>query len=77
MSKELILEHNLVPTHEIISEEEAKTVLFNLGITSERLPKIPDTDPVAKLIKAKKGKIIKITRRSPTSKESIYYRLVI
>ena len=77
MNKKRILEHELVPKHEILEEKEVKLVLKKYGITKEELPKIKEDDPIAKTIGAAEGQVLKITRRSPTIGESIYYRLVI
>ena len=52
-------------------------VLRTYGIESPKLPKIHVTDPAAKEIGAKVGDVIKIIRRSPTAKQSVFYRLVI
>jgi len=72
-----ILDHEWVPTHEIISSEEAKEIMDKYRITEELLPEILDTDPVAKIIGAKPGDFIKITRKSPTAGETIVYRLCV
>lgn len=77
MKKEIVLEHMLVPKHEILSEEETAQVLEKYGIELEQLPKILEKDPVVEAIGAKKGDVLKITRQSPTAGESIYYRVVI
>ncbi|MHA1380262.1 MAG: DNA-directed RNA polymerase subunit H [Candidatus Helarchaeota archaeon] len=72
-----ILEHSWVPTHEIIEPEEAQKILDNYNITEDLLPQILDTDPVSKIIGAKPGDFIKITRKSPTAGETVIYRLCI
>lgn len=72
-----ILEHEMVPKHEILSKKDSEELLKKYGITSDKLPKILENDPVVQVIKAKKGDIVKITRRSPTAGEAIYYRLVV
>ncbi len=77
LNKKIILEHELVPKHEILSEEETELVLKKYGIKKENLPKILKDDVVVKAIGAKEGQVLKITRRSPTAGEGIYYRLVI
>lgn len=76
MEKEPILEHVLVPKHEILKKTEVKELLGKLGVETEQLPKILEDDPVAQAIEAKKGDVLKITRASPTAGESIYYRIV-
>ena len=77
LSKNIILEHELVPKHEILEKEGASEVLKKYGITAEQLPKILDSDPVVKAIDAKRGNILKITRKSPTAGETVYYRIVV
>jgi len=72
-----ILEHELVPKHEILPPEEAKEVLRKLGVKPTQLPWISIDDPVVKALGAKPGDIIKITRKSPTAGESIAYRYVV
>jgi len=72
-----ILQHNLVPKHIKINEEEKKELLRKYNISLNQLPKIQDSDPVAKILGAKADDIIKIIRKSPTMGESVYYRVVI
>ena len=72
-----IMRHNLVPTHEIISEKEQKEIMEKYNITPDQLPKILNTDPVSIFIGAQPGQIIKITRESHTAKEAVAYRLVV
>lgn len=72
-----LLNHNSVPLHEIMNEEEINTLLQKYSINKEQLPKILINDPIIIEIGAKIGDIIKITRKSQTAEESIYYRLVI
>jgi DNA-directed RNA polymerase subunit H len=71
-----ILKHELVPRHEILTEAEKKELLEGMSITEKQLPKILDSDPVIKKIEAKSGDVMKITRKSQTSGETVYYRLV-
>ncbi|MBS3107399.1 DNA-directed RNA polymerase subunit H [Candidatus Woesearchaeota archaeon] len=68
--------HTLVPKHEIVSKEEINKILERYNITIYQLPRILAEDPVVKVINAKTGDIIKVTRKSPTIGESHYYRLV-
>ncbi len=72
-----ILEHELVPKHELLSKEEVVRVLRELGVRPEQLPWIRASDPVARLLGAKPGDIIRVVRKSPTAGVSIAYRFVV
>ncbi|HJW96939.1 MAG TPA: DNA-directed RNA polymerase subunit H [archaeon] len=75
-SKTDILKHELVPKHEVLAGAEKKELLEKLDAAERNLPKILDSDPVIKKIGAKPGDVIRITRKSQTSGESVYYRIV-
>lgn len=72
-----ILEHELVPRHEIVSVDEGLEVLKKYGVKPEQLPWIKASDPVAKAIGAKPGDIVRIIRKSPIGGEVIVYRYVV
>ena len=72
-----IMNHDLVPLHEIITEKEKKDLLAKYKIEPNQLPKILDSDPVCKSIEAKPGQILKIIRKSHTAGESFSYRFVV
>jgi len=67
----------MVPLHALVPDEEVPSVLGRYGIQKEQLPKIRSNDPAAKVIGAKPGQVVKITRKSPTAGEAIAYRLVV
>ncbi|WP_084790319.1 DNA-directed RNA polymerase subunit H [Methanosphaera sp. WGK6] len=71
-----ILQHNLVPEHTILSDEEAQKVLEDLNVRRDQIPKILPDDPVIKAIDAKLGDIIRITRKSETAGIFVAYRVV-
>ncbi|WP_455645249.1 DNA-directed RNA polymerase subunit H [Methanosphaera sp.] len=71
-----ILQHNLVPEHTILSEEEAQEVLEELNVRRDQIPKILPTDPVVKAIGAELGDILRITRKSETAGIFVAYRVV-
>ncbi|MEB3825608.1 MAG: DNA-directed RNA polymerase subunit H [Desulfurococcales archaeon] len=75
--KKKILKHELVPEHKLLSIEEAAEVLRKYNVKPYQLPHISVNDPVARLLNAAPGNIIKITRRSPTAGESVIYRIVV
>jgi len=72
-----ILQHELVPKHEVLDISEALKVLKELSAKPQYLPWLRASDPVAKTIGAKPGDIVRIVRKSPTARESIAYRYVI
>jgi len=79
--------HHLAPPHEILSEEESKKILEQLGASPERLPKIligdPGlrTDPKYEALKergeALAGRLVRVRRPSATAGEAVAYRLIV
>src|SRR5205814_1392982 len=66
-----VLEHQLVPEHRLVSEEDADRVLKALKITRDQLPKIRKSDPVIQVLEKiegpiEEGRIIRVTRVSGT-----------
>lgn len=69
--------HFLVPKHELLSKEEAQEIARKFNASFSQFPYILSTDPIAKEIGAKPGDMIKITRKSETAGETVYYRYVV
>jgi DNA-directed RNA polymerase subunit H len=69
--------HILVPKHEKCSETEKKAVLKRYNIGIKDLPKISINDAAIVDMNLAPGDIVKITRKSATAGESIFYRVVI
>lgn len=72
-----IFEHDLVPKHEILSEKEREQLLAQYKVQPYQIPQIKANDPAVKVIGAKPGDILKITRRSQTAGEYVAYRYVV
>lgn len=72
-----VLNHDLVPIHELLTPEETSTVFEDLNINPEQLPKILAGDPAAMAVGAKPNQVIRVRRKSKTAGESIAYRFVI
>ena len=72
-----LLDHNLVPHHQLLSENEASQVLKKYNINKEQLPKIKVKEPVILEIGGQVGDIIKVIRTSQTAGEAEFYRLII
>lgn len=73
----LIPDHIYVPKHEIMTKEEAEKVLEKYHTKPTEMPLIYINDPAIRQLGVKPGDMIKITRKSPTAGESIYYRYVV
>jgi DNA-directed RNA polymerase subunit H (RpoH/RPB5) len=71
------MKHVLVPKHEIVPEDQHKQLMDSLYVISKsKFPEIKfHVDPIARCIGAVPGDIIKITRPSASSGESIMYRV--
>lgn len=72
-----VLNHELVPHHEVLSPEDAAVVFERYQIVKEQLPKLKSSDPAARVVGAKAGQVVKITRNSPTAGRAVAYRLVV
>ena len=77
-----VFNHDLVPAHHLLTEDEVKAVLVRLHIDKDQLPKIRRSDPCIRLLEdkygpIKEGRVIKIIRKSPTSEVAVAYRLVV
>ncbi len=72
-----LFDHQLVPLHVLLSEEEAKEILERYRLKPYQLPFIKASDPAARAIKAKPGDLVKIIRKSQTAGEAVAYRHVI
>ena len=72
-----ISKHKLVPKHTILKEEEKRTLLEKHKINLNQLPRILTSDPMIVQLGANVGDVIKIERKSSTSGETTYYRVVI
>ena len=73
----LVPDHIYVPKHEIIPKQEAEEVLKKYNCKPTELPLIFVNDPAILGLGVKPGDMIKITRKSPTAGESLYYRYVV
>ncbi|MFZ0742336.1 MAG: DNA-directed RNA polymerase subunit H [Nitrososphaeraceae archaeon] len=72
-----ITDHIYQPKHEILPKNQAEDVLKKYNTKPSQLPYILQSDRGIEDLDPRPGDIIKITRRSPTSGESVYYRYVV
>ena len=72
-----ISKHKMVPKHTILGDAEKQELLKKYNITLNHLPRILLTDPMAKVLEAKAGDVVKIVRESQTAGKAVYYRVVV
>ncbi len=77
MTRLNVLLHEMVPDHQIMTDEDVKNLLVTFDITEDHLPKIYHDDPAVKACGAKPGNVIMIVRKSQTAGEATSYRLVV
>lgn len=71
-----ILEHSYVPTHTILTDEEAQRMMARHNIAHpDMLPNISRYDPVAMAIGMRPGQVCRIDRFSKTAVSTPYYRI--
>jgi len=73
----LVPDHVYVPKHEIMTIKEAEDILIKFNCKPTELPLIFVNDPAIIGLGVKPGDMIKITRKSATAGESLYYRYVV
>lgn len=72
-----ITNHEAVPQHRKLEEDEVEEVLEEYDAQKEDLPKIKDNDAALKQMDVEVGDVIEIVRESPTAGETTYYRRVV
>lgn len=72
-----ITNHIYQPKHEILPKDEAEGILKKYNSKPSQLPYIMISDKALEDLEIRPGDIIKITRKSPTAGESVYYRYVV
>ena len=72
-----IIDSIYVPKHILLSPEDENKVLTEYDVMKKDLPRIFDTDPIARYYGAKIGQIFRIQRPSETTGYINYYRIVV
>ena len=72
-----IIDHDLVPKHIVLNEEDTKKVMESYRAKKRDMILIRTNDPIAKYYKMKGGNIVKIIRDSTMTCDSVSYRYVI
>ena len=71
-----ISKHSLVPKHEVVKDPvEISKLVEHYNLKSKlQFPIILKTDPMAKYLNVQSGELVRVTRISPSSGESMLYR---
>ena len=73
-----ILKHSLVPEHNVMSEDDVKSIMTRYNITDKvQFPDISRFDPVARAIGLRPGQVCHIVRPSKTAISTNYYRICV
>ena len=72
-----IFEHQLVPLHQIITTEDQEELKAKYQAEPYKFPWIKETDPIAIILGARPGHVIKVTQKSETAGKYDSYRYVV
>ena len=73
-----ILDHVLVPSHRVLTNDEVSVVKARYNIMDDsQFPDISRFDPVAQIIGIRPGQVCEIIRPSKTAIMSQYYRICV
>lgn len=72
-----LVDHDMVPNHEVLSQEQGEKVLQTYCAKKKDMPLISTSDPVGKYYNIKIGNIVRIIRPSDGTVDSIFYRIAV
>ena len=72
-----VSKHVLVPKHAKLNDKEKKEPFEQYVADLRDLPRVYKDDPAIQKLGVKEGDVIKITRKSATAGEALFYRRVV
>ena len=69
--------HIFIPKHSQLSGSQKEKLLEKYNISEKELPRISKEDAAIISLHSKPGDVIKITRKSETATEAVFYRVVV
>uniref|UniRef100_A0A0D6R1K4 RNA polymerase subunit H/Rpb5 C-terminal domain-containing protein n=1 Tax=Araucaria cunninghamii TaxID=56994 RepID=A0A0D6R1K4_ARACU len=71
-----IKEHVLIPEHQILTPDEKNALLKQYAVQENQLPRMLESDPLARYYGLKRGKIVKLIYNGDTTGHYVTYRIV-
>jgi len=71
-----LVEHEMVPRHEVLSYEQKMKLLERYKIELNQLPRLLTTDPIARYYGLVAEQVVRIIRKSPTAGSYVTYRVL-
>ncbi|XP_038980618.1 DNA-directed RNA polymerase V subunit 5A-like isoform X2 [Phoenix dactylifera] len=71
-----ITKHVLKPRHDVLTEEEKQKLLKKYNVEDSQLPRMLETDAVARYYGLQKGQVVKVTYDGELTRSHVTYRCI-